>query len=362
MWLHCPWYRSAREAAGSRKESDPLSPALALRLSQFCTWRGKRSPPHTWSVRWRRADWLRLLSGLTLKGLGHLSFVDFSLWLDRRLWLGRLSPQQGFPASPGQALACEKEPKTSAGSGTTSIGSFAIYDPGSSSWRTPQISLLADLNTFSGLWPKSGSMRNGMCFERPTSAPRIRGRAGGVSVSLQNSVDSYGKRLWPTATVGDSKASGGRYPETSNAHPGTSLTDACLSFRLAPATKHGDAFLPLDLSTLSAATIPSATQRKASSPRRSQEKRSRRLSPPSSPARKRSGASMRGGGDRRVARKDPGMSCSRCIGGWIVREDGGAGAARRCSCVTQASELKPDSRSEKPKDPEETDQARWWDR
>lgn len=56
------------------------------------------------------------------------------------------------------------------------------------------------------------------------------------------------------------------------------------------------------------------------------------------------------------------MSCSRCIGGWIVREDGGAGAARRCSCVTQASELKPDSRSEKPKDPEETDQARWWDR
>src|SRR5690554_4692450 len=63
----------------------------------------------------------------------------------------------------------------SATSGPTSQKQFAFYDPDGSCWRTwPAISLWGS-ETFSGTWPKRGSMRSGACFERPTWAPRISG-------------------------------------------------------------------------------------------------------------------------------------------------------------------------------------------
>lgn len=55
--------------------------------------------------------------------------------------------------------------------GRTSPKQFAFYDPDGSCWRTwPAISLWGS-ETFSGTWPKRGSMRNGACFEHPTWAP-----------------------------------------------------------------------------------------------------------------------------------------------------------------------------------------------
>ena len=53
------------------------------------------------------------------------------------------------------------------------LGSLARFDPDSHSWKTPQISLLGDLESFSGIWPRWGSMRNGECWERQPSAPHI---------------------------------------------------------------------------------------------------------------------------------------------------------------------------------------------
>jgi len=46
----------------------------------------------------------------------------------------------------------------------------------------------AHWETFSGPWPSSGSLRNGTCFERPTSAHRTSG---------------YGSSCWPTAATTD---------------------------------------------------------------------------------------------------------------------------------------------------------------
>ena len=55
--------------------------------------------------------------------------------------------------------------------GPTSPRQFAFYDPDSSCWRTwPAISLWGS-ETYSGTWPKRGSMRSGACFEHPTWAP-----------------------------------------------------------------------------------------------------------------------------------------------------------------------------------------------
>jgi len=56
-------------------------------------------------------------------------------------------------------------------SGLNLLGSLARFDPDTSSWRTPQCSLIEDLDVFSETWPRWGSMRNGACWARMTPAP-----------------------------------------------------------------------------------------------------------------------------------------------------------------------------------------------
>lgn len=57
--------------------------------------------------------------------------------------------------------------------GRTSPEPFAYYDPDASCWRTSQGTFPWDLGTYSETWPRSGSMRNGACSERPTLAHHI---------------------------------------------------------------------------------------------------------------------------------------------------------------------------------------------
>ena len=53
-----------------------------------------------------------------------------------------------------------------ADSGKKWFGSLATFDPATSSWKTPQLSLLAGLDEFSETWPRWGMMRNGACSAR----------------------------------------------------------------------------------------------------------------------------------------------------------------------------------------------------
>lgn len=71
------------------------------------------------------------------------------------------SPVRTFPR---RALRGTGSTEREAGSGSTCEGSLAKYDLATSSWRTPQLSLLEGLDEFSGIWPRWGSMRNGVCF------------------------------------------------------------------------------------------------------------------------------------------------------------------------------------------------------
>jgi hypothetical protein len=80
------------------------------------------------------------------------------------------------------------------------------------SWRTPQCSLLEDLDVFSETWPRWGMMRDGECWER--TIPEL-------------PTNEIGFGLWPTPTCHNSKEAG--YPSeftrntptlTSQAHGG----------------------------------------------------------------------------------------------------------------------------------------------
>ena len=64
--------------------------------------------------------------------------------------------------------------------GQKCAGLLAKYDPGSSTWRTAQYSLLADSDVFSATWPRWGSMRNGESYLRPIPALPICESASGL--------------------------------------------------------------------------------------------------------------------------------------------------------------------------------------
>jgi hypothetical protein len=49
--------------------------------------------------------------------------------------------------------------------------SFASFDPGTSSWRTSQLSLLEEWSAFSGTWPRAGMTRSGTAYRLRPLAP-----------------------------------------------------------------------------------------------------------------------------------------------------------------------------------------------
>lgn len=108
----------------------------------------------------------------------------------------------GFPVRTSALPAAATDSKASAvDSGGRWRAWFARLNLSTSEWKTAQCSLLGDSASFSGTWPRSGSMRSGTCYPRPTLAP-------GICVSESGS-------LLPTLTVcgnynakGASKTSG----------------------------------------------------------------------------------------------------------------------------------------------------------
>jgi hypothetical protein len=80
-------------------------------------------------------------------------------------------------------LSMEKEPDCLAldlAFGQNTSGSFANYDQTTSSWRTSQRSLFEDWSAFSGTWPRSGMMRNGVVFRRHSMAGSNLGIGSGL--------------------------------------------------------------------------------------------------------------------------------------------------------------------------------------
>lgn len=95
-------------------------------------------------------------------------------------------------------------------SGPSSLESLARFDPSSHGWKTAQPCLLGDSESFSPIWPRSGSMRNGVCSERRASDSPIAATACGSSLptpsgvnggnnNTMGRVDEWGGQLEPFA-------------------------------------------------------------------------------------------------------------------------------------------------------------------
>jgi hypothetical protein len=89
--------------------------------------------------------------------------------------------------SPARTSASPAEERGSTGHarvfGASTRVSLASYDPGTSSWRTSQLSLLEDSGELLGTWPRSGMTRSGTAFLLRPLAPLT---------------DVTGSGLWPT--------------------------------------------------------------------------------------------------------------------------------------------------------------------
>ena len=91
------------------------------------------------------------------------------------------SPAKIFPTQEkAQGL-----PENEADYSTKSPASFAKWDQESLCWKTSQRCLLEEWETFSGRWPRSGTMRNGIAYRQRPLVPRISGT---------------GFSYWPTPT------------------------------------------------------------------------------------------------------------------------------------------------------------------
>ena len=114
--------------------------------------------------------------GMTFKPLTGTLGEDLLMWY-----------LAGFPARTlVQLERAQESTAPEAGCGSTWHGSLARFDRATSSWRTPQCSLLEGLDEFSETWPRWGMMRNGECSEQSTPELRTNENESGLS------------ELWPT--------------------------------------------------------------------------------------------------------------------------------------------------------------------
>ncbi len=103
--------------------------------------RSKPSPARTWSLKWRRDSWTRLLSGRILKPSQHKSFV--TEWTC--LW-------PVIPASHSAQQGNDSEQKTRVTSGHTSPDQFELFAPDSVSLRMSKDTSRWDSPASSATW------------------------------------------------------------------------------------------------------------------------------------------------------------------------------------------------------------------
>jgi hypothetical protein len=93
------------------------------------------------------------------------------------------SPED-FPARTSPTRGDEQGSRASAvDSGERWYALFAVYDPTMCSWRTLQRCLDGEWEPFSGIWPKAGTMWNGVCS---------------MQVTWERRTGERGSFLWPT--------------------------------------------------------------------------------------------------------------------------------------------------------------------
>ena len=133
--------------------------------------------------------------------------------------------------------------------------SFARWSPDSSSWKTPQCSLLAGLDEFSETWPRWGMMRAGECLVQSMPVLRTSENGSGLlptplaSIGTNggpNQRDSSGRpglqmaaMNWPTPCARDHKGVSGSGRQAKRGNPQDTHCNA-VAGRMWPTPTMGD--------------------------------------------------------------------------------------------------------------------------
>ena len=127
------------------------------------------------------------------------------------------SLRAAFRAKTSRPPVREQDSKASeADSGGKRLQPLASYDQMSSSWRMCLPSLFEDSKLFSGRWPRSGIVSNGIAYQLDTLAHRTKGIASGLSES----------EMWPTPRATEYKNPGMSRSKREKGMPPENLTEA----------------------------------------------------------------------------------------------------------------------------------------
>jgi hypothetical protein len=154
-------------------------------------------------------DRMKAFSRISRFGMTCEPLTD-DLGADVLTWCLEASPVR-TSAQPERA---QESTESAAECGRTWRESFARWDRATSSWRTPQCSLLADLDVFSETWPRWGMMRAGECSEQSMPVLRTSETGSGLwlTPTCMNIAPTDGRRKSREAfraSIGRSDAPGG---------------------------------------------------------------------------------------------------------------------------------------------------------
>lgn len=186
MWLHIPTSLFSPASECSTSDSTSLYQALAASV----TVSGKARQPRYWRLAWQKANWTKRLSTPTCDPSQSNRIVA--------AWLESLA---GSPARTSALPADRQESMASAADCSfRSSDSFASWNQSSGcfSKTSLQFSLFPQEQPYSENLPRSGSMRSGQLFARPTVARRT---------------DATERSSWPTADANTSTYSNGKRGE-----------------------------------------------------------------------------------------------------------------------------------------------------
>jgi hypothetical protein len=130
---------------------------------QSLMWRSKPSPSRTWSQRWKRENWMRHLSGRTLR---HSTENRFAAW-----WT---SCQAATRVNRSQQQASDEAPKTQDISGRFCAEQFELFSPDESSSKMSRDTSRWDSPQSSAIWTKMVTEQRGEYSARRNAARATR--------------------------------------------------------------------------------------------------------------------------------------------------------------------------------------------
>ena|GEM_PF-2195252 len=184
-WLYLPSNcLPASECLAKVSEQDLLT--WASRIAPFASLSGKLTQPASWSRAWKKAPWMRHLSGPM--------FAPSTQEHGTEKWIASLpdSPVRIYPSPVAASDSTASGPDCS--SRLSGLQPIAVR--GASFWRTSQASLLPPpplwtkpkANSTNARppeswenWPTAGGIRNGSLFQHPTWAPATAAQGGSAS-------------------------------------------------------------------------------------------------------------------------------------------------------------------------------------